>query len=189
MTMLLAGVVVWSITHLFKAVAPGTRTRLVTKFGLGPYKGLITLGIVIALLLIVFGWKATAPVALYAPPLYGSPIPSAAMLLAIILFVASSTPNNLKRYIRHPQMTAVVLWGAGHLLSNGESRSVVLFGGLAIWALLEIIFINKRDGQWQQPGAVPLAKDLIMVIIGAAAFALLAYFHASLFGVPAIAGL
>lgn len=186
MTLLIAGVVLWSITHLFKAVAPGARTRMVDRFGLGPYKGLITLDIVIALLLIVFGWKSTMPVALYAPPLYGSPIPSAAVLLAIVLFVTSSTPNNLKRYIRHPQMTAVVLWGAGHLLTNGESRSVILFGGLAIWAILEMIFINKRDGQWLKPNAVPLSKDIIMLIIAAAACALLVYFHASLFGVPAI---
>ncbi len=186
MTMLIAGIVLWSITHLFKAVAPGARTRLVDKLGLGPYKGLITLDIVIALLLIVFGWKATTPVALYAPPLYGSPIPAVAVLLAIILFVTSSTPNNLKRYIRHPQMTAVVLWGGGHLLTNGEDRSVALFGGLAIWAVLEMIFINKRDGQWQKPGAVPLTKDVIMSIIAAAVFVLLVYFHAWLFGVPAI---
>lgn len=186
MTMLIAGIVLWSVAHLFKAVAPGARARLVERIGLGPYKGLITLDIVVALLLIVFGWKATTPAALYAPPLYGSPIPSVAVLLAIILFVTSSTPNNLKRYIRHPQMTAVVLWGAGHLLSNGENRSVVLFGGLAIWAALEMIFINKRDGQWQKPGAVPLSRDAIMVTIAVATFALLAYFHGALFGVPAI---
>jgi len=188
MTMLIAGIVLWSIAHLFKAVAPGSRTRLVDKIGLAPYKGLVTLDIVIALLLIVFGWKMATPVALYAPPLYGSPIPSILVLLAIVLFVTSSTPNNLKRFIRHPQMTAVVLWGAGHLLTNGDNRSVILFGGLVAWAVLEIIFINRRDGQWQKPGAVPLSRDVIVIVIAAAAAVLLVWFHASLFGVPAISG-
>ncbi|MDH5499987.1 MAG: NnrU family protein [Gammaproteobacteria bacterium] len=186
MTMLFAGIVLWSFTHLFKAVAPGARSRLVERFGLGPYKGLITLDIVIALVLIVVGWRMTTPVALYAPPMYGSPIPSVAVLLAILLFVSSSTPNNLKRYVRHPQMTAVVLWASGHLLTNGESRSVILFGGLAIWAVLEMIFINRRDGRWQKPKAVALSKDAIMVIVAVAVSILLIRFHASLFGVPAI---
>jgi len=186
MTMLFAGIVLWSITHLFKAVAPGARSRLVERFGLGPYKGLITLDIVIALALIVFGWRMATPIALYAPPLYGSPIPSVAVLLAVVLFVSSSTPNNLKRYVRHPQMTAVVLWASGHLLTNGESRSVVLFGGLATWAVLEVIFINRRDERWQKPNAVSLSKDVIMLIVAAAVSILLVSFHASLFGVPAI---
>lgn len=186
MTLLIAGVVVWSITHLLSAVAPGVRTNLVGKFGAGPYKGLFALDIIFALVLIIFGWKAATPASVYAPPLLNSTIPIAAIVLAIVLFVASSTPNNLKRYVRHPQMTAVLLWGAGHLLQNGDSRSIVLFGGLTIWAVLEMIFINKRDGQWQKPDSVPFVKDIITGVIATAVIAALIYFHASLFGVSAI---
>ena len=186
MTLLLAGILLWSITHLFKAVAPGARSRLVGKFGLGPYKGFITLAIVIAVVFIVWGWRMTTPVALYAPPLYGSPIPALGILLAVVLFVTSTTANNLRRLIRNPQMTAVVLWAAGHLMANGDSRSVILFGGLAIWAVLEIVFINRRDGRWQRPSAVPLAKDAVVLAIAAAVFAALAWLHEALIGVPAI---
>jgi len=186
MTMLIAGVVFWSIAHLFPAAAPGVRANLATKFGEGPYKGLFALDIIIALVLIVFGWKAAAPAAVYAPPLYGSPIPSGLLVIAVLLFVASSVPNNLRRYIRHPQMTAVICWGIGHLLTNGHDRSIVLFGGLAVWAVLEMLFINKRDGQWQKPASVPFVKDVITAVITAAVFAALLYVHESLFGVSAI---
>jgi uncharacterized membrane protein len=138
--------------------------------------------------LIVYGWKTTIPAALYAPPLYGSLLPAAALTLAMVLFIASVTANNFKRYVRHPQMIAVVIWGGAHLLTNGDIRSAILFGGLSIWAILEIVFINRRDTHWKKPDSVPLAKDLITVVIAGLAVTLLIYFHASLFGVSAISG-
>ncbi|NCF73472.1 MAG: NnrU protein [Gammaproteobacteria bacterium] len=183
MTLLIAGVLLWSIAHLLPAVAPGLRANLVGKFGEGPYKGLFALDIVIALVLIVYGWQAALPAAVYPPPLYGSPIPSVLLLLAFVLFVASAIPNNLQRFVRHPQMTGVLCWSAGHLLTNGDSRSIVLFGGFAIWAILEVLFINKRDGDWQKPASVALLKDVVTVLIATLVFAAFAYFHASLFGV------
>ncbi len=186
MTLLIAGVVLWSIAHLFPAIAPGVRAKLAARFGEGPYKGLFALDIVIALILIVYGWKTTTPSVIYAPPLYGSLIPSAFMLLAILLFVTARTPNNLKRYIRHPQISAVFVWAISHLLTNGDSRSLVLFGGLMIWAVLEMTFINIRDGRWERPASVPVVKDSITVTVAAIVFAALAHFHAALFGVPAL---
>ena len=186
MTLLIAGVVLWSIAHLFPAIAPGVRGNLSAKLGEGPYKGLFALGIILALVLIVSGWKAAIPMPVYAPPLYGSPIPSALLLLALVFFVASKTPNNLKRYIRHPQMAAVFFWGVSHLLTNGDIRSLLLFGSLAIWSILEMFFINKREGTWQKPGSVPLIKDVITIVVAILVFSGLAYFHGSLFGVAAI---
>ena len=186
MALLIAGVVLWTLAHLFPAVAPGVRANLAGKFGEGPYKGLFAIDIVIALGLIIYGWKTAIPTTLYAPPVVSDKIPLAFLILAIILFVASSLPNNLKRFVRHPQMAAVLCWGIGHLLTNGDSRSVVLFGGFTVWAALEVFFINKRDGEWQRPSAVPLMKDIITGIIAAAVFAAIVYFHTALFGVAAI---
>lgn len=186
MTLLIAGVVLWSVSHLFPAAAPEARAKLANRFGEWPYKGLFALDIILALVLIVVGFKAATPSAIYAPPLYGSPVPSAFLLLAILLFASSSTHNNLRRFIRHPQMTAVLFWSIGHLLANGDSRSVVLFGGLGIWAVLEMVFINKRDGAWEKPGPVPFVEDLITAVIAGIVFAGLVYFHASLFGVSVI---
>jgi uncharacterized membrane protein len=186
MTLLIAGVVLWSVAHLFPALAPSARANLAGKLGAGPYKGLFALDIILALALIIFGWKAATPTAIYAPPLYGSPIPSALLFIAILLFVMARAPNNLKRYIRHPQLSGVFLWGISHLLTNGDSRSVVLFGGLAFWSLLEMIFVSKRDGEWQKPDSVPLLKDIITVVIAVVVFAGLLYFHAAMFGVAPI---
>jgi len=186
MALLIGGVVLWTVVHLVPAAAPGVRASLAGKLGEGPYKGLFALDILIALGLIIFGWKSAVPESVYVPPMYGSPIPSVFLVISIFLFVCSSIPNNLRRIIRHPQMSAVVFWGAAHLLTNGDSRSIVLFGGLALWAILEMVFINKRDGRWTRPERVATMKDVIAVIVTAAVFAGLVYFHASLFGVAAL---
>lgn len=186
MALLIAGVTLWTLAHLFPAVAPGVRANLAGKFGEGPYKGLFAFDIVLALGLIIFGWKTAIPTSLYAPPDISDKIPLVFIIFAFVLFVASSLPNNLKRYVRHPQMGAVICWGIGHLLTNGDSRSVVLFGGLTAWALLEVLFINKRDGEWERPASVPLGGDITTAVVAAAVFAAVVYFHAALFGVAAI---
>jgi len=187
MSLLIAGVVLWSVAHLFPAVLPDARANLVNKFGEGPYKGLFAIDIIIALALIVFGWKAAIPTTIYAPPFPGSSFPAASLIFAVVLFVASRTPNNLKRYVRHPQLTAVFCWSAGHLLTNGDSRSIVLFGGFAVWAILEGLMLNKRDGEWQRPDSVPMLKDVITGAVATVVFVIIIYFHAALFGVSAIA--
>jgi uncharacterized membrane protein len=186
MTLLIAGLVLWMVAHLLPAIAPGVRANLVNKLGEGPYKGLFAVDILIALGLIVFGWKAASPTAIYTPPLYGNIVPTVLIVIAIFLFVASTMPNNFKRFVRHPQMTAVIFWSTGHLLTNGDSRSLLLFGGLGIWALLEIVFINRRDGSWDKPASVPAVQSVIMVVVAVAAAAALAHFHANLFGVAVV---
>ena len=75
--------------------------------------------------------------------------------MGFILFFAAYPPTNVKRLLRHPQLTGVALWGVGHLLANGESRSIVLFGGLTLWAIAEIVVINRRDGARDKPAPVP----------------------------------
>lgn len=186
MAILIAGVVLWSVAHLVPSAAPGVRANLAGKLGEGAFKGLFAIDILIALALIIFGWRSAVPSAIYAPPLGDSPIPAALIAVGIILFVASATPNNLKRLIRHPQMTAVLFWISGHLLANGDSRSLLLFGGLGVWAILEIIFINKRDGVWNKPAPVPVLKDLLTAVLAVIVVLALARFHAALSGVAIV---
>lgn len=186
MALLIAGVVFWSIAHLLPSVAPGVRANLAGKLGEGPYKGLFAADILIALALIVFGWKSAIPTAIYVPPLPASQVPAVLIALGIILFVASVAPSNLRRLIRHPQMTGVVFWSTGHLLANGDSRSVVLFGGLGLWAILEMVFINKRDGAWERPETVSMIKGMASVAVAILAILALTRFHSIVSGVPLV---
>jgi uncharacterized membrane protein len=173
------------IVHLFPSVMPDARSKLIEKLGEGPYKGLFALDLVIAILLIVFGWRSATPEYWYAPPLAGKiTVTFALIVVAFVLMGAANAPTNLKRHLRHPMLTGVIVWAVAHLLANGDSRSVILFGGLGLWALIEIVLINRRDGDWEKPDAVPAAKDIVLVMIGAALTAIVASVHGYLSGVP-----
>ena len=183
MTLLILGIIAWSLAHLFPAVFSGARAHLKNKLGDGPYRGLFSLVILGALLLIVFGWKSASPNAIYTPPLDAGPVTSTLILIGFVLFFASQIPGNIRRFIRHPQMVGTLLWAVAHLLTNGDSRSIALFGGLAIWTVVEVVMINRRDGAWQKSGPAAVTVDIVSVVIGLAAFVLAFYFHSRLFGV------
>jgi len=188
MSLLVVGIVIWSLAHLFPSVLPGTRDALVRKLGENPYRGLFSLVIIGALVLIVLGWKRAIPSAVYAPPFAANPMTSALVLIGFILFFASKAPGNMKRFIRHPQMVGTMFWGVAHLLTNGSTRAVALFGGLTLWAMVEVLMCNRRDGTWQKPEPARIRFDVVPVVIGSVIFAAVLYFHGDLFGVPAVPG-
>ena len=66
--------------------------------------------------------------------------------------------------IRHPQLTAVKTWAVAHLLVNGDLASVVLFGGLLAWAVVEVILINRAVPRGPLPEPVPVGKEIGAVI-------------------------
>jgi len=186
MGLLITGMVVWCAVHLFPAALPSSRNGLVERLGANAYRGLFALVILASLAAIVFGWKTAPQQAVYSPPLLGSPLPSGLVYIGIILFMAAQFPTNIKRFLRHPQLTGVIIWGIGHLLTNGEQRSVLLFGGLSLWALVQILLTNRRDGSWIKPAPAALKSDLITVTIGTAVFAAFFVLHPWLFGVAAV---
>lgn len=182
MTKLALGVLLWSFTHFIPSLFAGPRKKLIGRFGENAYKGLFLLLMVLAIYLVISGWKAAVPESVYLPPAWGRHATALLMLIGFVLFFAPYPPNNIRRLLRHPQLTGVVLWGVGHLLANGEARSIVLFGGFAAWALLEMVLINRRDGAWIRPEPVPRKNDLLLVAGGVAAYLLVAFSHRWLFG-------
>jgi uncharacterized membrane protein len=115
------------------------------------------------------GWGRTAAIPL--------------VFLAFFLFAASPLKTNVKRFIRHPQLTGVVVWAVAHLLSNGESRSLVLFGCFGVWALLEILLISRREGAWERPAAEAFAADLKPLLAGTLVFVAFFLLHPYIFGI------
>ena len=182
MIKLTLGVLLWSLTHLVPAALPDVRRRLLEKLGENGYKGIFTLLMVLAIYLVISGWKATLPVSVFLPPIWGRHVTALLMLVAFVLFFAPYPPNNIKRVLRHPQLTGVLVWGVGHLLANGEGRSIVLFGGLALWALVEMVLINRRDGAWVKPDPAPRKNDLVLAAGGFGAYVIVAMSHQWLFG-------
>lgn len=183
MIWLVLGVLSWSAVHLLPSVGVSARARLVERLGEDRYKGLFALAIVLSVVLMVLGWRSAEPRLAYAAPAWSALVANVLMFVALVLFAASALPTNLKRVIRHPQLTAVAIWAGAHLLSNGDNRSLVLFGGLGLWAVVAMVTINRRDGAWEKPEPQPLAGELKPLLAAVVVFALLFWVHPYIAGV------
>lgn len=186
MVMLLAGVLLWAIVHMLPGPGRQLRQKLIASAGENPYKGMFSITLVAALLLIVFGWRTTMPEAIYLPPSWGRIAAITLMPIAIFLFGASHAKTRVKRVIRHPQLTSVVVWSIAHLLANGDNRSILLFGGMGLWAILEIAVINRRNRDWVKPDVPPLAVEIRGIVITAVVFVALVFLHPLFAGVRAL---
>jgi uncharacterized membrane protein len=183
MILLIAGLVLWTLAHLYPCIATGSRQRLRDRLGNNPYRGLFSLAIVASLIFMVMGWRHIIPEPWYNPPAWGRVAALALMLAALLLLSASNIAGNLKRWIRHPQLTGVAVWALAHLLANGENRSVLLFGVFLLWALTAQVLINRRDGAWQKPPKAAVKMDIINVVAAVGVYALLLWLHPILFNV------
>jgi len=188
MIFLILGVLIWSGVHLLPSLGVQTRGAWIERIGEGPYKGLFTLSLVGAIALMVVGWRSAAPVGVYAPPAWGMTLANLTMFVSLVSFIGSNVPTNLKRIVRHPQLTGVAIWGFGHLLANGDVRSLVLFGGIGVWAIVAMVSINRRDGAWQKPEPLPLAAEVKLLVAGIVAYAVLAFAHPYISGVSPFPG-
>lgn len=186
MTILTAGLVVWAIVHWFPAAMPGRRKALIASLGDLPYKGIFSILSLVALALIVKGWQEAPLIKIYVPPFFGNWMIGGAIVISIVLFFGPYVPSNIRRLLRHPQLTGVAIWGIAHLFVNGTLRDVLLFGGFAAWALVAMLLANRRDGAWTRPPAKPLWGDVVLIVLGLAAAATLFHFHGRLFGVTPI---
>jgi uncharacterized membrane protein len=174
--------------HLFPSLAPNVRRSLSGKLGELPYQGLFSLCILAGLALIIIGWRNSTTSPIYDPPANLGHIAIALMIFSFILMAAANAPSTrIKRFIRHPQLTGVLLWALAHLLTNGDSRSVLLFSAFALWSVVSMITINRREGPWQKPKSfIPLHMEAVTVIIGITLALIVIWFHVYLSGVSLI---
>ena len=186
MTLLIIGVALFAAVHLVPGLAPGRRQALWDRLGEGGYKGLFSLLLIAAIALMVMGWRSSTPQFIYFAPPELRHLGMGLVVLALLLFVVSGRPSRLRRLIRHPQLTGVAIWAGAHLLLNGDSRSIILFGGLGLWALLEILVINRRDGVWIKEDAPGWGTEVATLVATAVVVAVLIYVHPWIAGVPII---
>ena len=183
MLLLTIGILLFAGVHLIPSLAPGLKASWYSRLGEGGYKGTFSLLLWVALALIVIGWRSALPTLLYLPSPALHSLALGLLLFSFLLFVVSSRNSRLRRLIRHPQLTGVTLWGIAHLLLNGDSRSLLLFGGMSLWAVIEMITISRREGAWVKSETPPWSTELVNLVIACAVIALVIYIHPWLAGV------
>ncbi|MDX2319579.1 MAG: NnrU family protein [Moritella sp.] len=183
MIYLIFGLILWSVVHFFPSVAVSGKVSFVSRFGQPIYMVVFSLLIILSLVLIVTGWRSSVPTFLYALPDFVRPLSVLLLAIAFVLFVAARLPTRIKQVIRHPQLSSVVIWALAHLLVNGDSRSVLLFGGLGAWAIIEMVLISKREGEWVKPSRATGVQDAICIVAGVAVFTVVVFLHPYLSGI------
>ena len=74
-------------------------------------------------------------------------------------------------------LTSVVVWGVAHLLVNSDAASLVLFGGMTLWALVEMALINRAEPAPERYKGGSLAGDIRLVVISLVVFGAIAGVH------------
>jgi len=178
-----------------------------------------------------FVWMITGYVAAPAQPLWGQwpaldPLFLIFNFVASIMFVAGLTVRNpgtvwmektlhgedvvrgFLRITRHPMNVGLALFSLAHLLQNGDSRSLILFGAIFILASFGPLGIDARrkaayGEAWESFAArtsyIPFVAIIAgrntlkwgelgwwRVALGVALFAALYYIHGDLSGVPLV---
>ena len=170
--LLLAGLALWSLAHFWKRIAPASRAR----WGEAG-KGIAALALIASIVLMVLGYRAAGGPVWWGPHPALVGINNLLVLVAVYLFVASLSNVRASR-MPHPQLHATAIWAVAHLLPNGDLRSLVLFGGLLLWAAAEIVVLNRTAPYHVAPDK-PLARapEWLVAAIALAAYAVIALIH------------
>jgi uncharacterized membrane protein len=176
--LLTAGLLLFVTPHLLRELQ--LREPLLARLGgEGPYRGLYTLIALSGLLLIVWGKSASDFTMIWQPRYELRWLSHLIMLPAVVFVVAGNLPlSHLRRALRHPMLLGVVLWGAAHLWANGDLASILLFGGLMLWAGFKALNLEAHfDGR-----PASLIWDAAAILIGLVLYFIIAVYHGYLFG-------
>lgn len=174
MLILILGIALWWAAHLFKRVAPAHRARLGKK-GKGP----VALALLLSVVLMVVGYGAVDGPYWWGPTPAAKGINNLLMVVVFYLFAAAGMKTPVARRLRHPQLIGFSLWAIAHLLPNGDLPSLVLFGGLLAWALVEIVVLERAEVD--RPHSKPplrLKKEIVALVGGLVVMAVVALVHA-----------
>ena len=183
MSLLVAGLLLFLVVHLIPS-APRLRAALVERLGTKPYRGVFSAVVLLSLVAVVWGFSRAPFEEVYAPPAWGHQASMVLVPIALVLFAAANMPTRIRALVRHPMLLGLLLWAFAHLLSNGEVRSVVLFGGFALFAVVEIVSAVARGKGPPTEPTPRIARDIATVVGGFIVAGLLAGFHGTLFGEP-----
>lgn len=172
MLILILGVALFWAAHLFPLLAPERRAAMGNAG-----KGLIAALVILSTILMIWGYKISD-----GPYWWGRSgatvgINNLLMIAGFYLFAAAGMKTRITAYIRHPQLIGFSLWAVAHLLVNGDLPSFILFGGLLIWALVEIVAINRSKSWTPNPGPFPVRKEIMAIVGTIVVMAVVAIIH------------
>ena len=156
---LILGVALWWGAHLFKRVAPDRRATM----GNGG-KGIVAGAIGVSIILMIVGFRGTPYVDLWTPPTFMTHINNLLMIIAIFMLSPAPKRGKVLQGMRHPMLTGFGVWTVAHLLVNGDLSSIIMFGGLLVWAIMTARIVTAAEPNWTPNTGGTLAKDGVFLV-------------------------
>lgn len=177
MTWMILGLVLWTGAHVFKRVAPGPRQSLEERMG-DASKGVFAAILLLSVVLMVIGYRGVDGTYYWGRSAATVGINNLLMLVAVALYGVGNSQSRLRGMMRHPMLLGTVIWAVAHLLVNGDTASLILFGWIAIWALAEILLINRSEPEWVPFEGGSVAGDVRLGVITLIVYAVIGFIHA-----------
>ena len=219
MTLLILAALLWVFVHIGIS---GTRLRdaVVARLGEGPFTIAFSVVSAVLILLMVFAWRNAETTVLWAAPGWLRWTLALVMLPAFVLFMAShrrnptavgnkglgDAPRGIQRVTRHPMLWSFAIWGAVHVIGNGDTAALVFFGAFLVTALagmpsIDAKLARRSPDAWRSfaaktsilPfGAILAGRNRLVLseigwmppVVGLILWAALLHFHRGIFGVP-----
>ena len=180
MNLLILGIIIFFSIHLVPILP--IKNILINRLGENKYKGLFSLIALVGLLIIIYGFSRADFYPIWDPLPYSKEIALALMPISMILLAAANIQTNIKKFIKHPMLIGILIWSFVHLIANGDLRSIILFGSFGLYALIDIFF-SKKVLTTNIAAKYTLSKDIMVIIIGLAAYLIIVYYHQFIVGV------
>jgi uncharacterized membrane protein len=181
MSYLILGIAIFFTVHAIPSTP--LKATVVSRLGELRFKAAFSAVSILGIALIIYGLSKASFQTLWTPAIWARSLLISIMPIVCILWVVAEMPNNIKRIVRHPMLIAMVIWGAGHLLANGDLATTAVFSSFALFSLLNIFMVNAR-GDYRPAEPVSKLWDLGAVAGGLVLYGVLFYLHGSFTGMP-----
>lgn len=184
MIILASGILLFSLLHGFAAM-PRCKSYFKARLGerwFGPVYGLASL---LAIAVIVAGWRSADFVSVYEPAAWGWYANYGLTFLAFLCLGIFLFRGRLRQLLRFPMGLAAGFWAVGHLFANGDLAGLILFGGFLLFSVAYVA-VAMAHGMRPSP-EVRAGHDGLALFAGAALYGAMTQLHPVLIGVPIFA--
>jgi uncharacterized membrane protein len=175
MDTMILGLAIFFTIHLLPTFST-LRNLLFLKLGEKVYKGIYALIAFAGLYLVVTGKGDAEFVDVWQPASWSHVVTNISMLLALYCLVAMNMKSNIKRFTAHPMLWGITFWSCGHLFTNGDQASIILFGSFLVYSLFAMFSANRRGAQ-PSGEKISIRYDAMIAVISTIMYVVLANSH------------
>jgi uncharacterized membrane protein len=189
MLILLVGIVLLLGVHSL-GMFGDTRANLIERLGQTVFRGLYSVLSLAGIALIVWGFSSYRQhgwIQLWTPPAGMRHLTITLMWFAFVaLGSMHQRPAKIAGWLRHPMLAGIKIWALAHLLANGDTGGMLLFGSFLAWAVIDRIALKRRGDLGAARVASFTSADAFALGAGTLAYLAMIALHPILIGVAVL---